>query len=63
MDNPPVAKGTGTSFNTPIILTLAPGVVFSSIFGSTKSSFRKTFILLGCSPPDKDSGDSSITNL
>ncbi len=42
---------------------MLPGVVFSSIRGSTKSSFRKTLILLGCSPPSKASGDSSITNL
>src|SRR3989344_2330368 len=59
----PVCEGTGTSFKTPISLTLLPGVVLSSILGSTRSSFRNTEILLGCSPPSNASGDSSITNL
>ena len=63
VDKPPVGKGTGTSFKVPIIFILLPGVVFSSIIGSTKSSFTKTLILFGCSPPDNDSGDSSITSL
>ena len=59
----PVGKGTGTSFNTPKILILLPGVLCFSILGSTKSSFKKTVSLLGCSPPSNESGDSSITNL
>src|SRR3989344_2395939 len=59
----PVCKGTGTSFKTPKILTLLPGVVLDSILGSTKSSCKKTLILLGCSPPSKESGDSSIESL
>src|SRR3989338_242956 len=59
----PVCEGTGTSFKTPISLTLLPGVVLSSILGSTKSSFRNTEILLGCSPPSSASGDSSTTIL
>ena len=63
VDKAPVAREIETSFKTPIILTFEPGVVFSSILGSTKSSFKKTFILFGCSPPERESGDSSITIL
>src|SRR3990167_2066351 len=59
----PVCKGTGTSFKIPNILTLLPGVVLFSILGSTRSSCKKTLILLGCSPPSKESGASSIINL
>ena len=63
VDNPPECNGTGTSFKTPRTFTLLPGVVFSSILGSTRSSFRKTLILFGCSPPVKASGASSVTSL
>src|SRR3989338_9681174 len=44
----------------PYTFTMLPGVVFFSILGSTKSSFKKTFSLFGCSPPSKFSGASSI---
>src|SRR3989338_1313749 len=59
----PVCNGTGISFSIPWIFILLPGVVRFSILKSTRSSFRKTLILLGCSPPSRVSGDSSITNL
>src|SRR3989344_6823859 len=61
VEGTPLFNGTGTSFIMPIILTLLPGVVFLSITGSTKSSFKKTESLFGCSPPSNDSGDSSRT--
>ena len=63
VERPPDWRGTGTSFKTPMTFTLLPGVVFSSINGSTRSSLRKTLILFGCSPPVRDSGASSITSL
>src|SRR3989344_5789667 len=63
MDWAPLFRRIGTSLTMPYTLTLLPGVVFLSILGSTKSSFKKTDSLLGCSPPSKDSGASSRTSL
>ena len=56
----PLPVEIAISFKIPIILTLLPGVVLISIFGSTKSSFKKIVIRLGCSPPCKLSLASSI---
>src|SRR3989339_197112 len=45
----------------PVTLILLPGVVFLSIFGSTRSSRRNTDSLFGWAPPSSASGDSSRT--
>lgn len=58
---PPVRKNIGTSFTCPITSTLAPGFVLFSVNGDTRSFFRSTFILFGCSPPSSCSGTSSST--